>query len=266
MTVIVVAGSNNDNRFAVIDFSVPASPADILMSPSFSGGCMVDCSGTLAAVGNYNGGQVDIFDISNPAAPALKGTVSTVLGGIGAISSDGSHVLVGEVNGSRAVLIDVTNPASPSILSTFSTALSSISSIALRGTLAVASGPAINPFFVVLNYANPASPAQVQFIPGTGGVYFGGAITCDLDGTQGALADYSGGKIYLFDVSGATPLLLGQYPSDQAGVASISISSATVAAASTNDATITVVSFQNPASPTAGDTPAGLVRQSAIAS
>jgi hypothetical protein len=258
MTVAVVAGSNNDNRFAVIDFSVPTSPADVLVPAPFSGGCMVDCSGVLAAVGNYNGGQVAIFDISNPAAPVLKGTANTILNGIGAISSDGSHVLVGEVNGSRSVLIDVTNPGSPSILSTFSTAVASISAIALRGTLAVAAGPAINPYFVVLNYANPASPTQVQFTPGTGGVYFGGAITCDLDATHAALADYSGGKIYLFDVSGATLVLLGQYSSDQAGVASISISGAMVAASSTNDTTITLVSFQNPASPTASDTAAGL--------
>lgn len=75
MATVVVAGSNNDNSFAVIDFSTPASPVKALATPPFSGGCMVDCNGTLAAAGNYNGGQVAIFDISNPALPVLKGSI-----------------------------------------------------------------------------------------------------------------------------------------------------------------------------------------------
>lgn len=257
MAVVIVAGSNNDNRFVVIDFSVPASPVNTLVTAPFSGGCVVDCSGTLAAAGNYNGGQVAIFDISDPAAPALKGAVGTGLGGIGAISFDGPHVLAGEVNGARAVLVDVSNPAAPSIVSTFPTAIASISAMALKGTLAVASGPD-NLYFVVLNYANFASPTQVQFAPGTDGVFFSGAVTCDLDGTYAALADYGGGKIYLFHIAGGAPALLGQYQSDQAGVSSISISGAMVAAASTNDATMTLVNFQNPAGPSGADTPASL--------
>jgi hypothetical protein len=199
MTVVIVAGSNNDNRFAVIDFTVPATPVNTLATAPFSGGCMVDCSATLAVAGNYNGGQLAIFDITNPAAPALKGTADTGLGGIGALSFDGPHVLAGEANGSRVVLIDVTSPAAPSILSTFATAIDSISAVALKGTIAVASGPD-NLYFVVLNYASPGRPAQVEFTPGTGGVYFDGAVTCDLDGTSAAVADYSSGKIYLFAI------------------------------------------------------------------
>ena len=66
MTVVVVAGGNNDNRFAVIDFSVPGSPTQVLATPAFTGGCWVDRAGTLAAAANFNGGQVSIFDISNP--------------------------------------------------------------------------------------------------------------------------------------------------------------------------------------------------------
>jgi hypothetical protein len=94
MAVIVVAGSNNGNRFAVIDFTIPASPTNVLATPTFLGGCMVDCSGTLAAVGNYNGGEVEIFDISNPALPVQTGSVSTALNGIGAISFDGPRIVV----------------------------------------------------------------------------------------------------------------------------------------------------------------------------
>lgn len=64
-----------------------------------------------------------------------------------------------------------------------------------------------------------------------------------------ALADLGGGNIYLFPVSGTAPSLLGKYQSTQSGVSSISISGSTVAAASSNDSTVTLVSFQNQANP-----------------
>jgi hypothetical protein len=257
MTAVVVAGSNNDNWFSVIDFSVPSSPSTVAVHPQFQGGCMVDTDATLAVAGNFNGGQVAVYDIASPASPVLRGMLSTQLAGIGAISLDGSRVLAGEVNGQRVALIDVANPVSPVLKSVFTTSIASIGAIALKGGLAVASGPN-DLIFVVLDYANPASPSEVQFAPGSGGVFFGGSVTCDLDGTRAAVADASDGTLYLFDVSGGPPSLLGRFPSTQAGVFSISVSGATVAAASTNDAMFTVASFQNPASPTGTNTQASL--------
>lgn len=126
MTNVVVAGSNNDNSFAVIAVSSPASPAKALVTPPFQGGCMVDASGQLAVAANYNGGQVAVYDVSNPASPVFQGSVTTTLGGIGAVSADGTRVLVGDVNGLRAAMIDISNPASPQILSVFTTAIDSI--------------------------------------------------------------------------------------------------------------------------------------------
>jgi hypothetical protein len=256
---VVVASSNNDNSFAVIDFSDPTNPVNKLVTPPFTGGCVVDCAGTLAAAGNTNGGQIAIYDISNPGSPLQKATVATGFGGIGAISFDGTNVLAGEQNGSQVILVDVTNPAAPTIVSTYSTTINSIASIALNGALAVASGPN-NLYFVILDYANPASPTEVPFSPGTGGVYFDGVIVCDLDGTYAAAADGGGGGVYLFDVAGGTLTLLSKYQSDQSGITSISVSGTTVAAASTNDATITLVSFSlsDPGSPSGADTNAGL--------
>jgi hypothetical protein len=73
MTNVVVAGSNNDNSFAVIDVSSPVSPAKALVTPPFQGGCMVDAVGSLAVAANYNGGQVAVYDVSNPASPVFPG-------------------------------------------------------------------------------------------------------------------------------------------------------------------------------------------------
>lgn len=79
---VVVAGFNNDQRFAVVDFTNATNPSSVLISAPFVGGCMVDVSDTLAAVGNFNGDQVGVYDISNPAQPVLKGSVNTMLSGI----------------------------------------------------------------------------------------------------------------------------------------------------------------------------------------
>src|SRR5436190_22809010 len=102
---VAVAGSKNSNSFAVIDFTNSASPVNVPATPPFAGGCTVDCYGALACAGNYVGGQIAIYDISKPASPTWKGSVTTILNGIGAISFDGSHVLAGELNGWRLVFL-----------------------------------------------------------------------------------------------------------------------------------------------------------------
>ena len=253
---VVVAGSQNDFSFTVIDFTNPTTPGVKLVAPPFNNNCIVDCDGALVAAGEFNGSQIVIYDISNPAAPVQKGSVNTALGGIGGLSVNGTQVLAGELNGSRAVLIDISNPATPTILSTFSTAISGIASAQLKGNKALVCGPN-DLIFVVLDYTNPALPTQTKFVPGTGGVFFGGSLVGDLDGTTAALADASSGNVYLFDVSGAITFK-GKRTTTQDGVFSISISGTTVAAASSNDATISVVSFLNPTTPTETDSADGL--------
>jgi hypothetical protein len=249
---VVVAGSQNDFNFSVTDFTNPAVPTTVTANPGFGGGCTVDCDGTLAAVGDYIGSQVVLYDISNPAAPVKKGTANTMFSGVSALSVNGTKVLAGELNGNRVALIDASNPASPVILSTFNTAISSISSAQLKGSKAVVSGPN-DLIFVVLDYTVPANPTQVKFVPGTGNVFFGGSVIADLDGTQAALADAGSGNVYLFDVSGAAPALLGQKNTIQQGVFSISISGNTIVAASSNDQQLSLVGFTNPANPAETD-------------
>ncbi|WP_031364635.1 choice-of-anchor D domain-containing protein [Caballeronia sordidicola] len=253
MSLVIVAGSQDAPEFAVIDFSVPGSPVNVLTAPPFTAGCVVDCDGTLAVVGDFNGGEVAIYDISNPAVPALLGTVSTPVSRLATISIDGTHVLVGDGSGDGLVLVDVSNPSAPLVVSTINTGLSSISAVALKGAYAVATGVyALT--FVVVDYTNPSHPTQVQFVPGTAGVHFGNSPTCDLDGTHAALADSGSGNVYLFDISGGTPSLLGQYASTQSGISSLSISGNFVAAASTNDFTMSLIDFTNPGSPSGADT------------
>jgi len=105
-TSVAVAGSQEANQFAVIDFTSATSPVSVLVTPPFSGGCVVDCYGSLACAGNLLGGEIAVYDISNPASPSLQGSISSNIAGIGAISFDGSRVLAGEMSGQRLLLVD----------------------------------------------------------------------------------------------------------------------------------------------------------------
>lgn len=132
------AANTSTSNFAVIDFSNPTSPTVAEASPGFVGTTVVDCSGIQAAVGNQNGDQVVLYDLTNPANPLPVGGVRTGLNGIGAIKFDGKtgRVLVGELAGFAPlrVLIDASNPNSPQILSTLLTGISGISSVGLSGS------------------------------------------------------------------------------------------------------------------------------------
>jgi len=248
---IVVAGSNNDPSFAVVDFTNPGSPTNVLVNPGFGGGCMVDASGTLVAIADFNGSTVAICDISNPASPAIKGSVNTGLSGIGAISIDGTHVLVGELSGLRAVLIDASNPSNPTVLSTHNTGISSISSVGLSGNKGVAAGPN-DGAFALIDYTNPSSPTHTTFNSG-GGVIFAGPLNVDVDSGRAAVGDNGSGNLFFFDVTGGTAAHLGTQTTVQTGIFSVSVSGSSVAAASSNNVPISLVSFTNPSSPTEGD-------------
>ena len=164
--VVTVTASSTDTRFAVTDISVPATPTTVHMTAPFEGGgCVVDCSGQLAAIGNYGGGSVAIYNLFNPAAPALQETLATGLQlqgrtGIGALSFDGEHLLVGEADGPNIVLIDIKSKkiVSSGIFKDF--ANGGIMTVALHGKTALVTGT-FN--FGVLNLARPAAPTLTPY-------------------------------------------------------------------------------------------------------
>ncbi len=260
---IVVSGSNNDPNFVVIDTLDP--PRSFVVTSPFSGGCLVDCSvanlgGTsiLAAVGNYMGGKVAIYDILNPAKPELIGTFDSELGpefghtGIGALSLDGTNLLVGEFNGPNLVLIDVSKPPASSIVSSFNVGdfvtAGGFSAVALKGSSAVASGTF---GFGVIDYTPPSSPSMAPYKPdaGNGNITFQGPVTCDFDGSAAAFGDFTG-NVYLFTIAdGLVPNFIGQSPSGLGSVTSIAVKGDVVAAGFILNANVSRIDFENPLSP-----------------
>jgi hypothetical protein len=99
MPRVVVAGSDNDSFFAVVDFTAPDNPVvkRVPPDPRFPfGACRVDIDRSMVAVGDSQGGDIGLFDVSNPSNPVSLGFIRTILSGIAAIAIRGS--LVARVN------------------------------------------------------------------------------------------------------------------------------------------------------------------------
>ncbi len=201
MVVVVAAASKSRPEFAVINFG--NTPPTVVMTLGFKSGNVVDCYGTLAAVGEYAGSSVALFDISVPASPVKTGTAVETSFQIGSISTDGSYVLVGEMEGSRVALIDISNPARPYVLSVSDCApnLNIISNVAFRSPTAVVSG---DNRAVVLDFKNPRVGAVA--VP----ITYNATGPSDFDGTTAAVAFFGG--IYAYAVSGNTTTELTQVP------------------------------------------------------
>jgi hypothetical protein len=191
LNLVVAAASPGSPEFAVINFS--NTPPTVVMTPGFQDGNVVDCYGTLAAVGDTSGGTVALFDISTPALPVQTGTVQTGFQN-GSISIYGSYVLTGELSGSRVALIDISNTTSPYVLSVSDCAplLNIISSVALRSPTLTNVAPQLTAVVsgdnnsVVLYFADPpigAVPAPILY----------NAWPSDFDGWTAAVANGDGG-------------------------------------------------------------------------
>src|ERR1700739_637833 len=180
MPRVIVAGSEIDTRFAVIDFTNPALPSVVLPNPGFGGGCRGYIDETTVGVGSVLSGAVTVYDVMAPSAPVQGGTINTMLAGIGAIAVMGTLVAVGEwVNSfaARVKLIDFSNPMLPVILGTAVTPFTNITipadpndpnsqpqpsaaiaSIAfVSGMVVVAAGPS-GAQIAQVDFTNPALP------------------------------------------------------------------------------------------------------------
>lgn len=240
-TEVVTAAGANNQFFVTIDFT-KTPPATVNTNIPYSGGSLLTCSGSMVAVGNRNGGQVVLFNISNPVAPAQIGQpIQTGLSGIGAIKLNSNRVLVGELNGFRVVLIDVTNPASPVVGSAITTSISSVTSTGLSGSNAVVAGTNNFPMDI-MNFSNPTQPTQTSFDPG-----LGGGLKTALDGTMAAAGSPLGSTVKLVNIT--VPSDISSANSGLNGVFSIAIKGSKVIAGSSNSFNAALIDFTNLSAP-----------------
>ena len=270
MTVVVVSGSNFDTRIAVTNFVSATNAPTVLVDTGFFRvdapvqGCVVagsslytdgDVTGSLVAVGQYGGGQVLIYDVTDPAAPTVHASFDTGLGapltGIGCISFYGQYVVVGELGGPNVVLIDMNSPASVTSVPCLDFADGGVSSIAINGVnglLAVAAGQYT---FDVLNYATPTPVPQPYILPirppRAGDL--AGPFACDFDGSNIAIGD-GAGTTAIFQVADG---VLVEQPTAQGGsglegitsIAVMSFESVEVAAGNISSPEVTLATFES---------------------
>lgn len=169
-----LATDRDVKEFVAVDVANPASPVELgsYNAPSNADGRGVFVSGTLAVLStraNGSGPEVYLLDVSDPAAPALRGSIDA--GGspdVNAVTGTSTTIYLATSDAARDVqAYDVTDPASPAILGSFDTPGSGNAlTLTLRGTeLYVgtrnnASGS--DPEFFILDVSNPAAPRLVS--------------------------------------------------------------------------------------------------------
>jgi hypothetical protein len=253
MPRVAVAGSDNNFFFVVIDFTNPAAAVVTPVNPGFSGSCRVILDGPRCFAGNGLGGQVRLVDVTNPAAPVLRGSVDTALSGIGALAVQGDLVAVGEwVNDfkARVALCDFSNPAAPALLKVVPTPLTSvptptdqdnpnpaaITSIAFTGTNHVIAAGQGDPEIVKIDFTNLANPAVTSFLSGFS------AVMMDADAARVVAGDPTGAQVKLFDAA-TNAALVGPMGTTLGGVTSLALAFPLALAGSINDLRAVRVTF-----------------------
>jgi hypothetical protein len=230
MPRVIVAGSDNSNSFAVLDFTNPVNPTESLVNPGFGAGCRVMLKVDRCFAGSALTGLVREIDVTDPANPALRGTINTQLAGIGALAVQGNLVAVGEwVNSykARVALLDFTIPDSPMQIAVAPTPLTSvpsttdpnppaISSIAFTGpNRVIAAGPG-NPEIVKVDFTNPAAPVVTTFLSGFN------AVTMDADTTYICVGDPTGFQVELLDANSGA-VVVAPFGTTLGGISSLAL-------------------------------------------
>jgi hypothetical protein len=255
MPRVVLAGSEIDTHFAVIDFTIAAAPSVSLVDPGFGAGCRVALSNNVAVIGSVLSGSVRMADVTNPAATVLQGTINTMLSGIGSLAIRGSLVAVGEwVNSfqARVKLLDFSNPMVPVVLGAAPTPLTSntdsmgnslaaIGSIAfLNDNVVFVSGPAGLQIYKV-DFTNPAAPVVTLFLP-----TLSGGVSLDLDSGANRLVAGDNNSTILKLFNASTLALVAQANTTLGGVISVALNFPLVLAGSPNDTIAVRVDFSGP--------------------
>jgi hypothetical protein len=239
MTRVVLAASQSASSVAVIDFTTPSAPKEVLVSPKFEeAGCTVDLSGVRGVIGSYLGSTAKMrtINVSNPASPELGLPIPIELAGIGAVAIDptGTHVAVGERSGSRVVLLDI-QTGTPAITATV--AVNKIAAVAFCGPkLVAASGQESQAALIDFS----VSPPHISYIkPG-----MGGNLTVACDEGLVAVGDHENAVVKLYETSNpATPK--AETPNGPAGTFSIGLSGESALCGTTNGDDAVLIDFAN---------------------
>jgi hypothetical protein len=183
---VPVAGNPGHSDLAVVDLRTPSSPR-LVSQVYVAAGDRVEVVSPYAYV--TTGASLAIYDVSNPAAPQLRGSVG-IPNGARELAVAGSYAYVGNL--SAVYTVDVANRASPRIVGSVAAVATDL---ALSGTkLYALSGTQ----FKVVDVSSPTAPRVV----GTGSGFLTG-WGIEAVGSRVFVASTEGREVIVFD--GADP-------------------------------------------------------------
>jgi len=174
-------------QFYVVNIANPASMT-VVSTTSITGSIYLGQSG-IRVVGNYvylvsctgtaSTNLLQIYNVSNPAAPAFVGSVQVPLYANGLwVSGQYAYVIsyVGVSSLSTLSVVDISNPASPKVVGSTNTGTAgvNVADIKVVGNYAYVAGqsdlqsptqPSQNSQLLVFNISNPASPYLLSSLP-----------------------------------------------------------------------------------------------------
>ena len=247
-------------QFYVVDFANPASMA-IVSATSITGFIYYGQAGIrvlgqyvylVSSTGTASTNLLQIYDVSNPYAPAFVGSVQVPLYGFGLwVSGEYAYVIsyVGVSSLSTLVVVDVSNPASPTIVGSTNTGTPgvNVADIKVVGNYAYVAGQSEGQSeMLVFDVSNPASPYLLSSLP-----VVHSPQGLDVEGGYWYEAIYDGNFLKIYDISNPSSL-------SQVGTASligtckpqdVTVEGTTAYVACYTNSSVAVVDVSNPASP-----------------
>lgn len=207
----------------------------------------------LSSTGTPATNLLQIYDVSDPTAPALTGSIPLPLYALGLwVSGNFAYVIsyVGDPEASVLSIVDISNPASPSITgsTTTGTAGLHVADIKVVGKYAYVSGQSGSPDSeeLVFDVSNPAAPILVSSL----WVYHS-PQGLDVEGNYWYQSVYDAGLLNIYDLSTpSSPTLVGSVPLDSAcKPQGVTVEGTTAYVACYESSSIAVVDVTNPTAP-----------------
>jgi hypothetical protein len=248
-------------QFYVVNITNPASMA-VVSATSITGFIYYGQSGIrvqgqyvylVSSTGTASTNLLQIYNVANPSAPAFVGSVQVPLYGLGLwVSGNYAYVIsyVGDTSASTLAVVDVSNPASPTIVGQTTTGSAGlhVADIKVVGNYAYVAGQSDGQSrILVLNIANPATPALLSSLP-----VAHSPQGLDVEGNTLYETLYDQYSLNIYDISNPSSLT-------QVGTASLSgtckpqdvtVEGATAYVACYTNSSVAIVDVSKPASPT----------------
>ena len=202
---------------------------------------------------NYGSNTLQVFDISNPASPALIATSATIgLSGPRSVYVQGRYAYVVNGTGSTLQIFDISNPHSPSSSGSVATGTNPYS-VYVQGLYAYVVNSTSNTLQVI-DISNPTIPTITGTSATTG---LNGPESIYVQGHYAYVANNGGQTFQVFDISNpASPTSVGSVSTGANAPDSVYVQGRYAYVVNFSGNTLQVIDISNPTIPTITDTSA----------